>query len=98
LDPNKSNLNLSGSTNSLDSNIVKSNFNSNYTSPYYSYLSQKTNWNDSTSFNKLASNRPFYDSSSPIVSNNALNSRENFSRMYALRVKSYLKNYDGVTK
>jgi hypothetical protein len=40
----------------------------------------------------LSSNRPLYKNSSPIVSNNPLNSRENFSRLYSLKVKSYLNN------
>lgn len=98
LDNNSSNLNLSQGLNSLDSNLNRFNFNSNYMSPYFTYLSQKSNWNDSTTFNKLSSNRPIYENSSPILSNNPLNSRENFSRLYSLKVKSYLNNPNSVQK
>jgi hypothetical protein len=92
LDNNSSNINLSQGLNSLDSNLKRFDKGSNFYSPHASYLAQKSNWNDSTTFNKLSSNRPLYKNSSPIVSNNPLNSRKNFSRLYSLKVKSYLNN------
>jgi heme/copper-type cytochrome/quinol oxidase subunit 2 len=98
LDTNSSSLNLSQGLNSLDSNMTKFNRSSNFYSPYYSYLSQKSNWNDSTSFNKLSSNRPLYKNTSPIISNNPLNSRTNLSGLYSLKVKSYLNNSDSIEK
>jgi IS1 family transposase len=43
LDNNSSNLNLSQGLNSLDSNVKRFNRSANFYSPYYSYLSQKSN-------------------------------------------------------
>jgi heme/copper-type cytochrome/quinol oxidase subunit 2 len=96
--PRQTNMNLSSSVNSVDSNLKRSYLNSNYTSPLGSYISQKSNWVDSTTFNKLSSNRPVYDSISPILSTNPLNSRSNFSRLYSTTIKSYYNSNGSVKR
>ena len=96
--PRQTNVNLSSSINSIDSNLKRSYLNSNYVSPLGSYVSQKSNWVDSTTFNKLSSNRPVYNSISPILSTNPLNSRSNFSRLYSNTVKSYYNDTSSVKR
>ncbi len=73
------NINLSNSLNSLDSNVLKFNLN-NSTGDLISYHSlNKLNWPDLNSFNKISSNRVYFLAPfSPIINNNPNSARINY--------------------
>ena len=89
LNANTTNYNLSFGINSLDSNLNKLNNNSNYMSPFYSYSLQNSNWSDLAVFNKLASNRIYYNGVDPIASSNAYTSRLNFDTPFQNTIKTF---------
>jgi len=82
LNQNTTNLSLSLGLNSIDSNLSKFGTGANYLSPFYLYSLQRSNWADSTVFNKLASNRTMYRNFSPILSNDIKLSRLNFDKHF----------------
>jgi len=89
LNDNTTNYNLSLGLNSLDSNLNKFDSNSNFLSLFDNYNLKKSNWGDSTVFNKLASNKTKYPTFSPIISNNVDVSRLNFNQTSVLDKKEY---------
>jgi heme/copper-type cytochrome/quinol oxidase subunit 2 len=71
LSANTTNYNLSSGLNSLDSNLHRLALNNVTNNPLYYYSWSNTSWNDSTIFNKLASNRMYLEASfSPVMTNN----------------------------
>jgi len=89
LNENTSNLNLSNGLNSLDSNINKISSNSSFLSNSYAYRLNSSNWSDSTVFNKLASNRLYYNKILPVISTNPYSSRLNYDRTNVTSRKNY---------
>jgi hypothetical protein len=98
LNANTTNYNLSLGLNSLDSNLNKAANNSNYSSPYTSYQSRRSNFTDTTLFNKLASNRTSYKGITPLLSNNPNLGRLDYDQVFTTQPKSYVNLEAGIKK
>jgi hypothetical protein len=98
LNANTTNYNLSLGLNSLDSNLNKASNNANYSSPYSAYQSRRSNFTDTTLFNKLASNRTSYKGIAPLLTNNPALGRLDYDQMYTTQPKSYINLETGIKK